>query len=59
MSQGTNGFKWVTLSTPDDFHQYGIDVNIDVINKGLKGFHILKELDVPDLNNHISTINCE
>ena len=45
-----DGGKWVTISNPDDFHQHGVtNLDIDVINKGLRKIQILKDLELPKL----------
>ena len=43
LAQTSESDKWVDLSTPDHFHKHGIDVDIDIINKGLRKMQILKE----------------
>ena len=43
--------EWVSLSNPDDFHQHGIDVNVDVINKNLHRIQILKDFEFSTLSN--------
>ena len=49
-AQKTDDDEWVTISNPDDFHKHGVDINIDIINKGLKKVQILKDLSLPDLS---------
>ena len=52
-AQRTDNEDWVTLSNPDDFHRFGVNVDIDIMNKGLRKIQILKDLELPNIS-HLS-----
>ena len=37
---------WITITTPDDFHRHNVDVNLKLINEGLRGFKVLPDLEL-------------
>ncbi len=37
--------EWISLSSPDEFHAHGVDIDIDVINNGLKRIKVLKPFE--------------
>ena len=42
--------SWITLSSPNDLHKHMDTIDIDLLNKGMKKFKILKDIPVPNLN---------
>ena len=50
-AQRTDTEDWVTLSNPDDFHRYGVNVDINIMNKGLRKIQILKDLELPKFSH--------
>ena len=47
LASNPNAKEWVTICDPDDFHKHNIDIDIDVINQGMKKFKIMKPFDAP------------
>ena len=43
--------EWITISTLDDFHKHSLDVNIDLVNNGLRKIHVLKVTEIPKLSD--------
>ena len=48
---GNTDRKWINLSTPDHFHAHGVDVDIDIINNGLKKGKVLKCFEFEPLSH--------
>ena len=43
--------EWISLSTPDDFHKHGVDIDVDILNKGLRKIQILKHVNYECLSD--------
>ena len=43
--------EWLSLSSPDDFHKHGIDIDIDILNDGLRKIQVLKDVEFATLSD--------
>ena len=50
LAQTSGSDKWISLSTPDEFHAHGIDIDLDLINANLRCAKILKDMEFPILS---------
>ena len=51
LAQTSESEKWIDLSTPDHFHKHGVDVDIDIINDGLRKMQILKAHNLQNVSH--------
>ena len=42
--------EWISLSSPEDFHRHGIDLDIKVINDGLRKIQVLEDVHFKPLS---------
>ena len=51
---GNSDQKWITITTPDDFHRHGHDVDVTLLNSDFHQFKILQNL--PHDTSHITKL---